>query len=52
MHRRKFFIQGEIKSSAFDFQIELENKDRVVVGVNDFKPTEEKEMPIQEIDLC
>ena len=44
------FIQGEIESSAFDFQIELENKDRVVVGVNDFKATEEKEMPIQEID--
>ena len=44
------FIQGEIESSAFDFQIELEKKDRVVVGVNDFKATEEKEMPIQEID--
>ena len=44
------FIQGEIESSAFDFQIELENKDRVVVGVNDFKAAEEKEMPIQEID--
>ena len=44
------FIQGEIESSAFDFQIELENKDRVVVGVNDFKATEEKETPIQEID--
>ena len=44
------FIQGEIESSAFDFQIELENKDRVVVGVNDFKANEEKEMPIQEID--
>ncbi|NSW74113.1 methylmalonyl-CoA mutase [bacterium] len=44
------FIQGEIESSAFDFQIELEKKDRIVVGVNDFKATEEKEMPIQEID--
>ena len=44
------FIQGEIESSAFDFQIELEKTDRVVVGVNDFKATEEKEMPIQEID--
>ena len=44
------FIQGEIESSAFDFQIELENKDRVVVGVNYFKAPEEKEMPIQEID--
>ena len=44
------FIQGEIESSAFDFQIELENKDSVVVGVNDFKAAEEKEMPIQEID--
>ncbi len=44
------FIQGEIENSAFDFQIELENQDRVVVGVNDFKASEEKEMPIQEID--
>ena len=36
------FIQGEIENSAFDFQIELENQDRVVVGVNDFKASEEK----------
>ena len=44
------YIQGEIENSAFDFQIELEKKDRTVVGVNDFKADEEKPMPIQEID--
>ena len=44
------FIQGEIENSAFDFQIEVENKERVVVGINDFKASSEKETPIQEID--
>ena len=44
------YIQGEIENSAFDFQIELEKKDRTVVGVNDFKAEQEKPMPIQEID--
>jgi len=44
------YIQGEIENSAFDFQIELEKKDRTVVGVNDFKAEQEKSMPIQEID--
>ena len=44
------FIQGEIENSAFDFQIEVENKERVVVGINDFKASKEKETPIQEID--
>ena len=44
------FIQGEIENSAFDFQIEVENKERVVVGINDFKASTEKETPIQEID--
>ena len=41
------YIQGEIENSAFDFQIELEKKDRTVVGVNDFKADEEKPTPFK-----
>ncbi len=44
------YIQSEIENSAYNFQIELEKKDRVVVGVNDFADVEEKLPPIQEID--
>ena len=44
------YIQGEIEDSSFNFQIELEKKERIVVGVNDFVVTNEKVPPIQEID--
>ena len=44
------YIQSEIENSAYDFQIELEKKDRVIVGVNDFKSEEEEVPPIQGID--
>jgi methylmalonyl-CoA mutase N-terminal domain/subunit len=41
------YIQSEIENAAYDFQIELEKKDRVIVGVNDFKADEEEVPPIQ-----
>jgi len=44
------YIQEEIETSAFNFQIELEKKERIVVGVNDFISTNEEPLPIQEID--
>ena len=44
------YIQEEIETSAFNFQIELEKKERIVVGVNDFVATNEEPPPIQEID--
>ena len=44
------YIQEEIETSAFNFQIELEKKERIVVGVNDFVATNEEPLPIQEID--
>ena len=44
------YIQSEIENSAYDFQIELEKKDRVIVGVNDFKSEEDEVPPIQDID--
>ena len=44
------YIQSEIENSAYDFQIELESKERVIVGVNDFKAEDEEVPPIQGID--
>ena len=44
------YIQSEIENSAYSLQLELERKERVVVGVNDFTDVEEKLPPIQEID--
>ena len=44
------YIQEEIETSAFNSQIELEKKERIVVGVNDFISTDEEPLPIQEID--
>jgi methylmalonyl-CoA mutase N-terminal domain/subunit len=35
------FVQGEIQKAAYEFQQAVENKDQIVVGVNDFiAPTE------------
>ncbi len=30
------FVQGEIQKAAYDFQRAVENKEQIVVGVNDF----------------
>ncbi|MBT3445682.1 methylmalonyl-CoA mutase [bacterium] len=44
------YIQSEIENSAYDFQIELEKKERIIVGVNDFVAEEEEIPPILSID--
>lgn len=46
----KGFIQNEIAKAAYQYQREIENKDRIIVGVNEFKEEGEKiEIPILEI---
>lgn len=42
------YIAGEVESSAFRFQKEVENKERIVVGVNEFTVSEDKD---HQIDL-
>ena len=46
----KGFFQNEIARAAYQYQKEIENKDRVIVGVNDFIAEDEKiEIPLLEI---
>lgn len=46
----KGFFQNEIARAAYQFQKEIENKDRIIVGVNDFIANNEKiEIPLLEI---
>jgi len=46
----KGYIQNEIARAAYQYQREIENKDRIIVGVNDFIEEDEKvEIPILEI---
>ncbi len=46
----KGFIQGEIAKAAYQYQREIENNDRIIVGVNDFAEEDEKvDIPILEI---
>jgi methylmalonyl-CoA mutase N-terminal domain/subunit len=42
--------QKEIAESAFRYQREIESRDRVIVGVNDFSTEEEAPIPILKID--
>jgi methylmalonyl-CoA mutase N-terminal domain/subunit len=48
------FVQGEIQKAAYDFQRAVENKEQIVVGVNDFvAPREENDartIPILRVD--
>ncbi len=41
---RKGFIQQEIANSAYRYQREIEDKDRIIVGVNDFVVDEQPEV--------
>jgi methylmalonyl-CoA mutase, N-terminal domain len=47
---RRNFPQREIAESSFTYQQELNERKRIVVGVNDFTGEEEDEMPILRID--
>lgn len=43
------FIQNEIQNSAYQYQKDLESKDEIIVGVNDFQNEEEVPMDILKI---
>jgi methylmalonyl-CoA mutase N-terminal domain/subunit len=47
---RRNFPQREIADASFTFQQELNERRRIVVGVNDFTQDDEPEMPILKID--
>jgi methylmalonyl-CoA mutase N-terminal domain/subunit len=47
---RRNFPQREIADASFTYQRELDERRRIVVGVNDFTHTDEAQMPILKID--
>jgi len=44
------FIQRQIEDSAYDYQMKVENKERIVVGVNEFQSEEDIKVPLLKID--
>jgi len=44
------FVQREIQRSAFEYQRAVENREQVVVGVNEFLAAEERRIPTLRID--
>ncbi len=46
----KGFIQREIENSAYEYQKEIENNDRVIVGVNKYQVEEDIKPPLLRID--
>ncbi|GAB6887529.1 methylmalonyl-CoA mutase family protein [Desulfothermus okinawensis JCM 13304] len=44
------FIQRQIEDSAYEYQKQIETKDRIVVGVNEFQSKESVKVPILKID--
>jgi methylmalonyl-CoA mutase N-terminal domain/subunit len=47
---RRNFPQREIADASFTYQQELNERRRIVVGVNDFTHEDEEQMPILKID--
>jgi methylmalonyl-CoA mutase, N-terminal domain len=43
------WVQRQIQDTAFDRQREIEEKERVIVGVNEFQVNEDPEMDVQEV---
>ncbi len=46
----KGFVQQQIQNSAFDYQKSIENKDRIVVGVNEFQVDEKTKPELLKVD--
>jgi methylmalonyl-CoA mutase, N-terminal domain len=44
------FVQTEIQRAAYEFQRSVENKEQIVVGVNDFVAEDERHVPTLRID--
>ncbi len=47
---KKGFFQREISDSAFRYQREIEEKERIIVGVNDYITDDRLEIPVLKID--
>jgi len=44
------FQQEEIAKAAYEFEMQIEKKERIIVGVNEFTEKEEKNIPILRVD--
>lgn len=44
------FIQKEIQNSAYEYHLDVESKERIVVGVNQFIDKEEESIPVHRVD--
>ncbi len=44
------FIQGQIEDAAYQYQTEIERKERIIVGVNKFQVDEETKVPVLRVD--
>jgi methylmalonyl-CoA mutase N-terminal domain/subunit len=44
------FMQNKIAESAYAYQKNIESKDKIIVGVNEFKSTSKTQIPILKID--
>ena len=44
------FIQNEIAKSAYEYQRKIETGEKIIVGVNKFRATEENTIPILKVD--
>jgi methylmalonyl-CoA mutase N-terminal domain/subunit len=44
------FIQNEIARSAYDYQRNIENGEKIIVGVNKFQSKEEQSIPLLKVD--
>ncbi len=45
------YVQREIQRSAYEYQLEIENNDRIIVGVNEFRVSEEDKHDLLKIDM-
>ncbi|MDR2884499.1 MAG: methylmalonyl-CoA mutase family protein, partial [Deferribacteraceae bacterium] len=46
------YVQKEIQNSAYDYQIAIEKKDQVIVGVNEYRVQEEAPKDLLRIDAA
>ncbi len=44
------FVQGEIQKAAYDYQRSVENREQIVVGVNDYVTQDERVIPTLRVD--
>src|SRR5437868_10296463 len=44
------YVQTEIQKAAFDYQRAVENREQIVVGVNEFQAEEERQIPTLRVD--